>query len=62
LIDVPKEISDRGFNTAKVIAFVATADLSVIAFASLVVVSDRTTFTREIILATRLTTKYVSQD
>jgi hypothetical protein len=40
LIDVPKEISDQGFNTAKVITFLATADVAVIALASLVVVSD----------------------
>ena len=40
MIDVPKEISDQGFNTAKVITFFATAYVAVIAFASLVVVSD----------------------
>jgi len=40
LIDVPKEISDQDFNTAKAIAFLAIADVAVIAFARLVVVSD----------------------
>jgi hypothetical protein len=40
LVDVPNEISDQDFNTAKVIEFLASADVSLIAFASLVVVSD----------------------
>jgi hypothetical protein len=40
LIDVPKKISDQGFNATKVIKFLDTADVTMIAFASLIIVSD----------------------
>jgi hypothetical protein len=38
--DVPKEIIDQDFNTPKVITFLVTAEVAVIAFARLVVISD----------------------
>jgi len=40
LFDVPQEIIDQDFNIAKVIALLATADVAMITFASLVIVPD----------------------